>query len=141
VLELIAQKTGAVIVVPPGSGLDRIVEHTGPGPANDVLERLLNGSPFDFIIVSSPQRPHDPAEVLLTVREAETPASGPSPDQANRAVAQTFVAKPWTPPPPMAPVVPSVRFERPKEPIPRDVLEQMMKERIRQLRGPEPEQQ
>ena len=40
VLKLVAEKTGAVIEVPPGSGLDRIVEHTGPGQADDVLARL-----------------------------------------------------------------------------------------------------
>ena len=74
VLGLVAEKTGAVIDVPAGSGLDRIVEHTGPGRADDVLARLLNGSPFDFIIVGSSERPHDPAQVLLFPRRVDTPA-------------------------------------------------------------------
>jgi hypothetical protein len=72
VLKLVAEKTGAVIDVPPGSGLERIVEHTGPGRAEDVLAWLLNGSPFDFVIVSSPQRPHDPTQVLLFLHRADT---------------------------------------------------------------------
>jgi hypothetical protein len=74
VLGLVAEKTGAVIDVPAGSGLDRIVEHTGPGRADDVLARLLNGSPFDFIIVGSSERPHDPAQVLLFPHRVATPA-------------------------------------------------------------------
>jgi hypothetical protein len=72
VLKLVAEKTGAVIDVPPGTGLDRIVEHTGPGSTEDVLTGLLNGSPFDFVIVGSSQRPHDPMQVLLFPRGADT---------------------------------------------------------------------
>src|SRR5208283_4173103 len=49
VLKLVAEKTGAEIDVPSGSGLDRIIEHAGPGRAEDVLASLLNGSPFDFV--------------------------------------------------------------------------------------------
>jgi hypothetical protein len=75
VLKLIAEKTGAVIDVPPGSGQERIFEHTGPGQPNDVLELLLNGSAFNFIIVSSPQRPDQPAEVLLSLRGPEAPVT------------------------------------------------------------------
>ena len=74
VLKLVAEKTGAVIDVPPGSGLERIVEHTGPGRAEDVLTHLLNGSAFDFIIVGSSQHPHDPTQVLLFPHRADTPA-------------------------------------------------------------------
>src|ERR1022692_1725330 len=43
VLKLIAEKTGAEIDVPSGSGLDRIIEHAGPGRAEDVLASLLKG--------------------------------------------------------------------------------------------------
>jgi hypothetical protein len=68
VLRLVAEKSGAKIEVPPGSGLERIYEHAGPGPAQDVLVRLLNGSAYDFIIVSSPQTPNAPAQVLLSLR-------------------------------------------------------------------------
>jgi hypothetical protein len=73
VLGLVAEKTGAVIDVPVGSGLDRIVEHTGPGRADDVLARLLNGSPFDFIIVGSSQHPHDLTQVLLFPHRVDKP--------------------------------------------------------------------
>ena len=77
VLKLIAEKSGATIEVPPGTGLERIFEHSGPAPAQDVLARLLNGSTYDFIIVSSPQVPHGPAQVLLSLHKADAPAVSP----------------------------------------------------------------
>jgi hypothetical protein len=127
VLKLVAEKTGAVIEVPPGSGLDRIVEHTGPGQADDVLARLLNGSPFDFIIVGSPQRPHELTQVLLSLRQADTPAS--LPPQLAQTVASPFL---YTPPEP-APFAPAVatdldNFQPPKEPLSPEVIGQMMKQ-------------
>jgi hypothetical protein len=133
VLKLVAEKTGAEIEVPPGSGLERIVEHTGPGRAEDVLARLLNGSAFDFIIVSSPQRPHDPTQVLLSLRQADTSASPPP--QLAKTVSSPFL---YTPPEP-APFAPAVasdldNFQPPKEPLSPEVLGQMMKDRAQQLR-------
>ena len=133
VLKLVAEKTGAVIEVPPGSGLDRIVEHTGPGQADDVLARLLNGSPFDFIIVGSPQRPHELTQVLLSLRQADTPAS--LPPQLAKTVASPFL---YTPPEP-APFAPAVatdldNFQPPKEPLSPEVIGQMMRDRAQQLR-------
>ncbi len=71
VLNLVAEKTGAVIDVPPGGGLERIVEHTGPARAEDVLTWLLNGSHFDFVIVGSPQPPYGPTLVLLSLHGAD----------------------------------------------------------------------
>jgi len=69
-LKLIAEKTGAVIDLPPGTGHERIFEHAGPGKPNDVLTQLLNGSHFNFVIVNSPQDPNASrrARVLLRRR-------------------------------------------------------------------------
>jgi len=78
VLKLIAEKTGAVIDVPPGSGQERIFEHAGPGRADDVLAQLLNGSHFNFIMVNSPQDPNAVAQVLLSVeQQGASPAAAP----------------------------------------------------------------
>jgi hypothetical protein len=135
VLELVAEKTGAVIEVPPGSGLERIVEHTGPGRAEDVLASLLNGSPFDFVIVGSPQPPHVPMQVLLSLHTADTPASLP-PQLPQTPTSASL----WTPPQD-APTVAAVPYELdsrnlepPKEPLSPEVLGQMMRDRARQLR-------
>jgi len=77
-LRLIAEKTGAVIDLPPGTGSERIFEHAGPGKPNDVLTQLLNGSHFNFVIVNSPQDPNAVAQVLLTVeQEGASPAAAP----------------------------------------------------------------
>ena len=151
VLKLIAEKTGAEIDVPSGSGLDRIIEHAGPGRAEDVLASLLNGSPFDFVIVSSPQPPHDPTQVLLFLHRKDTPAI----DQTVNAS-----AKPTTPSSPVlfkppstsvlftppadassASVVapPPLVMGPPAEPIPPEVREQMMRDFSRQLRGQPPQ--
>ncbi len=134
VLELVAEKTGAVIEVPPGSGLERIVEHTGPGRAEDVLARLLNGSPFDFVIVGSPQPPHDPMQVLLSLHGPDTPAS--LPPQLPKTPSSASL---WTPPQDaMAEAaVPydldSRSFQPPKEPLSPEVRGQMMRDRAQQL--------
>ena len=137
VLELVAEKTGAAIEVPPGSGLERIVEHTGPGRAEDVLARLLNGSPFDFVIVGSPQPPHDPMQVLLSLHTADTTAS--LPPQLSKTPTPTSASL-WTPPhdAPAAAAVPydldGRNFQPPKEPLSPEVLGQMMRDRAQQLR-------
>jgi hypothetical protein len=70
VLKVVAQKTGAAIDVPAGSGLERVVERVGPGAADAVLTRLLTGSDFNFVILSLPHSPHIPARVLLFPRGA-----------------------------------------------------------------------
>ncbi len=132
VLKLIEEKTGAVIDIPPGTALEKIFEHTGPGPVNDVLERLLNGSPFNFIIVNSPQHPNLPAQVLLSLRGADTPVLAAS-DQTSAASPKPPASMLYTPiefdrsalAPPPTPSSPS------GETISRDALEQMMKDRIR----------
>jgi len=135
VLELVAEKTGAVIEVPPGSGLERIVEHTGPGRAEDVLASLLNGSPFDFVIVGSPQPPHVPMQVLLSLHGPDTSASLP-PQLPKTSTSASL----WTPPQdvPAEAAVPydldGRSFQRPKEPLSPEVIGQMMKDRAQQLR-------
>jgi hypothetical protein len=74
-LQMIALKTRARIDVPPGDEGEHIAVHAGPGPVDDVLAQLLKGSPFNFVIVHSPQRPSELQEVLLTVRGPGEPAS------------------------------------------------------------------
>ena len=153
VLKLVADKTGAEIDVPPGTGLDRIIEHAGPGRAEDVLASLLNGSPFDFVIVSSPQPPHDPTQVLLFLHRTDTPAT----DQTASASAKPttpsspdWLFKPggtsvfYTPPANASPASiaapPPLVMAPPAEPIPPEVREQMMKDFSRRLRGGQPPQ-
>lgn len=135
VLKLVAQKTGAVIDLPPGSGLEPIVAHAGPGRANDVLTQLLNGSHYNFIVISSPQHPYEPERVVLSMRTEDTevaktvsaPAAAPAPP-----VSKT--------PPDSAASVPMVTpqldsiLTPPKEQLPPEALGELMKEKARELR-------
>jgi len=133
VLKLVAEKTGAVIDVPAGSGLDRIFEHAGPGPADDVLAALLNGSPFDFIIVNSQQRPHLPAQVLLSLHKADSSAPPPQVAQvSNPALSSPPEASLVGAPVPYA--LDSNNFQAPKEPLSPEALGELMKERGKELR-------
>ena len=99
VLKLVAEKTGATIDLPPGSGLERIVEHSGPGRANDVLTQLLNGSHFNFIIVNSPQHPYEPTQVVLSLQRADTDTP-----TAVSVAPPTQPSPYWTPPTDVGPV-------------------------------------
>jgi hypothetical protein len=151
VLKLVAEKTGAEIDVPSGSGLDRIIEHAGPGRAEDVLASLLNGSPFDFVIVSSPQPPHDPTQVLLFLHRTDTPPIDQTVSASAKPTAPSspVLFKPpttsvlFTPPAnaSSASVVapPPLVMGAPAEPIPPEVREQMMRDFSRQLRGQPPQ--
>lgn len=71
VLNLVGQKTGAKIEIPPDAGQERIYEHAGPGKPNDVLTQLLNGSHLNFIIVNSQEQPDTVAQVLLSVEKED----------------------------------------------------------------------
>jgi hypothetical protein len=142
VLELVAEKTGAVIDVPPGSGLERIFEHSGPKPANEVLEQLLNGSPFNFIIVASPQNPNQPAQVLLSLHGPDTEAPTVASVQPKTATNPLLFT-----PPEGGPLTPAVlpyaldsrNLQPPKEKLSPEVIEQMMKNYTRQLHGEPPQ--
>jgi hypothetical protein len=83
VLRLVAEKTGAAISVPPGTGNERIVEHAGPGEPRDILRDFLNGSPFGFIIVNSPDQPHELQQVLLFVKDRSGDSQSISAGQTN----------------------------------------------------------
>ena len=145
VLKAVAEKTGTVIDIPEGSGGERIVEHAGPGPADEVLAQLLNGSAFNFVIVTSPGAPHVPTRVVLMLREgvasttevavesAPAPANtepqlygsgfsaGPE-DESSQSSAAANVA------------APTAAQAGSSDWIPGDVLDQMQKDRLRQRR-------
>ena len=141
VLKLVAEATGATINVPPGSGLEPMVEHAGPGPAKDVLKHLLNGSRFNFIIVRLPQRPQDPAQVLLSLQGADTgiPSPAPAPPQASTSSVLWTPPKDvlWTPPEDTSVLVLPPQYDEsltpPKEPVPPEARGELMREKAREL--------
>src|SRR5207244_3229445 len=68
--------TGAAVELPPASGSERVVVRLGPGQPRDVLQQLLAGSKFDYIIVGTPQNDASISRVILTARNGgSTPAA------------------------------------------------------------------
>lgn len=72
VLAAVRRVTGANIDRPPSGGGERVVGQFGPGLPRDVLNHLLNGSRYDYIILGSATRPGAIDRVLLTQRGAPT---------------------------------------------------------------------
>jgi AMIN domain len=68
VLYELQRKTGADIPIPAGAEQEKVVASLGPGPAAEVLATLLNGSRFNFIVVSSSDNPAALKSLILTER-------------------------------------------------------------------------
>lgn len=80
VLHAVQARTGASVDIPPGEGNERVVTKLGPGPPSDVLNSLLNGSKFDYLILGVADDPGAVQKVILTVRQdgsATTAQSNP----------------------------------------------------------------
>jgi hypothetical protein len=110
VLFAVHQQTGAEIAIPAGSEQEQVVGDLGPAPAPDVLSHLLNGSKFNFLILSSASDPRILDRVILSSRpEGPMPPPRPQPavasDDDEEAEAPAKVAPPVRapPPPPAAP--------------------------------------
>jgi hypothetical protein len=68
VLYAVQQRTGADIAIPAGAEQERVVANFEPAPAPEVLARLLNGSNFNFLILSAPNDPRHVDRVILSPR-------------------------------------------------------------------------
>ena len=64
----VQQRTGAEIAIPAGAEQEKVVADLGPGPAQEVLAHLLNGSRFNFLILNSANNPQQLDRVILTPR-------------------------------------------------------------------------
>jgi AMIN domain len=74
VLFAVHERTGAEIAIPAGAEQEKVVVDLGPAPAPEVLAHLLNGSKFNFLILSSSTDPGALDRVILSPR-----AEGPMP--------------------------------------------------------------
>jgi hypothetical protein len=80
VLFAIHEQTGAEIAIPAGAEQEQVVAELGPAPAPEVLAHLLNGSKFNFLILSSASDPHALDRVILSSRpEGPMPPPRPQP--------------------------------------------------------------
>jgi len=107
ILFAIHQRTGAEIAIPAGAEQEKVMAELGPAPAPEVLAHLLNGTRFNFLILSSATDPHGLDQIILTPR-ADGPISAPRPqphpmpqqdeDEAIQSAAPQPPVRP-TPPP------------------------------------------
>jgi len=71
---------GVKVDLPEGSIESRVFEDFGPGPARQVLESLLSGTDFDYVIASSEANPQKIESVVLLLRTTETASNNPAQD-------------------------------------------------------------
>ncbi len=76
ILFAVHQRTGAEIAIPAGAEQEKVVTDLGPAPASEVLARLLNGSQFNYLILSSST---DPAALDRVILSARPDGPGPTP--------------------------------------------------------------
>lgn len=70
VLRSVQAQTGASIEMPSSAANDRVVMQLGPGRPQDVLNTLLNGSRFNYIILGTTANPGAVQKVILTPRQS-----------------------------------------------------------------------
>jgi len=91
ILRRISDQTGADVEIPPQAE-ERVVTHLGPGPAQDVVRSLLEGSKFNYVIVGLAGDPTTLARVLLSLRPSNSDKLAT--ENASRSLAQTRGAGP-----------------------------------------------
>jgi hypothetical protein len=123
ILAAVHQRTGADIAIPAGAEQEQVMGEMGPAPAPEVLAHLLNGSKFNFLILSSPNNPGALDRVILSPRSEALaplplpPSVAPQPTQASN---QPEEQQPETDiPPASAAPVPPAPTQPP--PVPPDV--------------------
>lgn len=97
VLNAVRHATGAAIDVPPSAATERVVVQLGPGEPREVLQKLLSGSKFDYIIVGSPQNAAGVQRIILTARSGGP--AGPGGNNQPNAVASAGAPRAYQPPP------------------------------------------
>lgn len=86
ILRAVRKQTGADIDVPDAK--ERVVTHLGPGPAQEVIAELLNGSRYNYVLLGSAQDPGVLTKVVLVAR------AGPDKPNSNPATPQTVGVSP-----------------------------------------------
>jgi hypothetical protein len=113
VLLAVHQRTGAEVILSAGAEQEQVVADIGPAPAPEVLAQLLNGSNFNFLILSSANDPRMLGRVILSPRSNGGGAMPlpPMPNGGNDEVDDEpqAAAVQSNPPPGPAPGPPEVR--------------------------------
>jgi hypothetical protein len=103
ILFAVHQRTGAEIAIPAGAEQEQVVADLGPATAPEVLAHLLNGSKFNFLILSSATDPSLLDRVILSERpEGAVAASRPLPQIQPQEDVDDAAGR-GAPPPPVDP--------------------------------------
>jgi hypothetical protein len=121
VLKAVQAQTGAAVEVPSAAQNDRVVMAIGPGQPRDVLNTLLNGSTFDYMIVGVAGRPGAVQRVILTPKSAggtaqannAPPPSASQEQPVDDNVAESSGESEYPGPTPEPPGMPPGAFRRP----------------------------
>ena len=114
VLFEVHQRTGAEIAIPAGAEQEQVAADLGPAPAPEVLAYLLNGSRFNFMILSSATDPHALDRVILSPRgDGKIPVGNP---QAQQVVDEDGGAVESSAVSPVRPITPVSSTDNPNPP-------------------------
>jgi hypothetical protein len=87
--------TGAKIDVPGDASRVRTFEELGPGPVREVLDDLLSGTPYNYVIQSSEANPLKVETVLLSMRTEGTDKGGASASSISTDIPSTPGRRAW----------------------------------------------
>ena len=90
VLSEVHRRTGADVEIPPDAAQDQIVVDLGPASPSQVLSSLLNGTPFNFILLGSASDPRRLGSVLLRRKDPEQPSKRDSGLSTTNVPANSF---------------------------------------------------
>ncbi len=110
VLFAVQQRTGAEISIAAGAEQEKVVTDIAPGPAPEVLAKLLNGSRFNFLILSAANDPQRLDRVILSAR-ADGGVMPLPPVEVQNANADNDDASAPPPVPPQPPNPPGAQLE------------------------------
>jgi hypothetical protein len=71
VMDAVRSATGIAMEVPPGGENEKVFVNIGPVPVRDALVALLDGSNYDYIILTSEQDPQLAKRLILSLRAGQ----------------------------------------------------------------------
>jgi hypothetical protein len=146
-LKAVSARTGAEMQFPTGELQERVFVHLGPASPRDVVSQLLNGVPFNYVILSSTSEPAGITRLILSrtnvARESavpETPAMAATDLNPSQVYGATFGVDPDAPANeplagqvPAAGASPAAGWAHPDGPkLSGEYLDQMQKSQIQQ---------
>jgi hypothetical protein len=98
ILVMVRGCSGARVEIPEGAARVRSYEQLGPGPMRKVLDSLLSGTEFNYVLQSSDANPQKLEAVLLTARLKDGPAGpgGSTGPGVSAEIAMTPARRAWT---------------------------------------------